>query len=972
MAVRSRLWRDALAVSVLVFTSHTALGQTTGSISGRVTDPTGERLPGVTVEATSERLQGARTTVTSRDGVYRFPAVPPGPYRLRAGLPGFRWAERTATVSLDTTATVDLALQLSTEEQVVVSGETLVDSASTTTGTNYRSQVVSRLPVSRNYADVVRLNPGVSFDRGKTQGRVLALTIEGSTSAENLWLIEGINTSDVVYGIQGKLLNEEFVQEVQVKTGGYQAEYGGALGGVINVVTKSGGNTFHGGAFAYFDSGATRAQPIYVPGEDFPSDQKTTPGNQFDLGANLGGFLLKNRLWFFGVYNRVHAPSTITSREAPASPDRFPVDQTRTLYGAKLTGNISSRTTLVGTIFADPSLSEGAACGDPVNSADPGTWQCQRSYGGLDAALRLDQLVGSRVFATLQASRHRDSFELVGTGAGGAVRFEDRTCEGGTPELPCEPADPPNQRAGGLGLISGPGDNARSKRLQYGGSATFYAGNHELRAGGQYQDLEQVAVTFYTGAQTVTYLNQYGQNYYQHDFFARSREDLTPVDVPTRPEARRLGFYAQDSFRATPNLTIHAGLRWDQDTLKEPSGATIFKTSNEWQPRLGVVWDPWKDGVTRVYASAGRFYYALPLDLASLAYGHLIEATTFNFSPVDLTPDPSVTNRPPQEPRGSDFGDPVDEGLKGIYQDEFTIGIERALTPTLSVGVKGRYRSLGRTIEDRCDLDYNAPVNNGSSCAIMNPGSSGRFARGNVPTCNGLDEPFHECSETGAATVAARRLYRGIEILVKESVGDSLWLQASYVYSSLRGNYDGIVSSFGQTNPGLLIDFDYPQYFRNTYGALALDHPHQARLDLTYTFPFRTFVGLGAYVQSGAPRNRLGSVHAYQPFIAPVFLIPRGSGERLPTLWEADLTVGYPFSIGPVVVTAQVYLFNLFNNQFPTYRNPVYRRFTVNPPGYPDTIYDADVPADYLAGNRDKIQGRQDPRLFRASLRVSF
>ena len=147
-----------------------AAGQTTGSISGRVVDPSGAPIPGVTVEATSQSLQGARTIVTAGDGVYRFPAVPPGHYQIRATLPGFRAVEKSATVSLDATTTLDLTLQLSTEEQVLVSGEApLIDLTSTTTGTNYTSEVIARLPVARNYADIVRSNPGVSRPTGATR-----------------------------------------------------------------------------------------------------------------------------------------------------------------------------------------------------------------------------------------------------------------------------------------------------------------------------------------------------------------------------------------------------------------------------------------------------------------------------------------------------------------------------------------------------------------------------------------------------------------------------------------------------------------------------------------------------------------------------------------------------------------------------------------------------------------------------------
>ena len=258
----------ALVAVCLLITSRTGRAQTTGSISGHVADPSGAPLPGATVEATSPNLQGVRTAVTDSAGAFRFPAVAPGAYRVRAALGGFRAVEKTATVSLGATATVDLMLQIAAEDQVNVSGETpLIDQTSTTTGTNYTSNVIAHLPVARNYADIVKANPGVSTDRGDTEGRSLALTIYGATSAENQWIIDGVNTTNGFKGVQGKAINNEFVQEVEVKTGGYQAEYGRALGGLVNVITKSGGNEFHGDGFVYYDSTGTAAEQQFHPGD---------------------------------------------------------------------------------------------------------------------------------------------------------------------------------------------------------------------------------------------------------------------------------------------------------------------------------------------------------------------------------------------------------------------------------------------------------------------------------------------------------------------------------------------------------------------------------------------------------------------------------------------------------------------------------------------------------------------------------
>ncbi len=157
----------AFGVLVLALGVRELAGQTTGSVAGRVVDSSGASLPAVTVEATSPSLQGTRTAMTSASGAYRFPALPPGTYFVRASLPGFRVAEKDATVRLDATATADFTLEPAATEQVVVSSEApLIDSNATTTGTNYTSSVINHLPVARNYADIVKSNPGVSTDVG--------------------------------------------------------------------------------------------------------------------------------------------------------------------------------------------------------------------------------------------------------------------------------------------------------------------------------------------------------------------------------------------------------------------------------------------------------------------------------------------------------------------------------------------------------------------------------------------------------------------------------------------------------------------------------------------------------------------------------------------------------------------------------------------------------------------------------------
>jgi Carboxypeptidase regulatory-like domain/TonB-dependent Receptor Plug Domain len=961
--------RVALAAA-LVLAAWAGRAQTTGSIDGRLTDSEGGALPG-SVSATSPSLQGTRTTIADRAGLFRLPAVPPGEYTVRAGLPGFRQAEKTATVRLDGTASVDFVLEPLQTEEVVVSGEApAIDQTSTTTGTSYTSEVITRLPVARNYADIVRSNPGVSTDRGATEGRSLALTIYGATSAENQWIIDGVNTTNVFKGVQGKAINNEFVQEVEVKTGGYQPEYGRALGGVVNVITKSGGNEFHGDGFLYYDSAGTTADKQDRPGDLVLAETRVAEGTRLDYGADLGGFLVKDRLWFFGAFNRVESReelSRVVETAHVSTEDRFPRDTAENLYSGKLTWNAAASTTVVGTIFADPSKSSGAEGAAPVNP-EPSTWYSARDQGGTDFGIRLSHLFGSQAIATLQGSYHKDRYALS---APDGIRYQDLTCEGGTPDLPCDPPThwEPNDVTGGYGYVGALAENSASDRKQFRGDLTLFEGNHEIKVGGDYNHGRTDAHSFFTGGQWVNLSNVFGTPYYEHFFFGVSAEDPTPVPQIFRiAETEDFGAYLQDSWKAASNLTINAGLRWDGENTLDYAGRTVLRLRTAWQPRLGVIWDPWRDGATKVYAFAGRFSYALPTAQAAVLFANFSGLVSYNFDPISVVQDPDAPWELGVWDGGGPFGSPVDSAIVAPYQDELTVGVERSFGSSLTVGLKGTYRRLGGAIETRCDLEPGEETS-GSNCAIITPGSDGRFASGDYPTCNGYNEPWDACAEPGTATPPAKRVYRGIELLARQTVGDRLWIQVSYVYSSLRGNYDGGVDQsflFGVSTPGASDAFDFPALSHNGYGDLFLDRPHRLRLDGYWVTPLRLVVGLQAFAESGAPLNKYGYFNeTYGP---QVFLVPRGSAGRLPTLWGTNLTFTYPISVGPATVTLQAYLFNVFNRQIATARDEYWS--WSQPAGYPDSIFDPNQPQDNV--DYGAVLQRSDPRSFRAAVRVSF
>ena len=1022
-------YRFTLVLSVcLLLLAPIVVAQTTGTIEGTVTDQNGGALPGVTVEITSPNLQGQRTATTGNDGRFRFVSVPPGPYKVTANLSGMGTSAKTATVTLDSTATVNLQMSVSAKEAITVTGEApLIDTSSTTTGTSYSAKVIEKLPIARNYASIVLMQPGVQTDAGETQGRALAISVYGATSAENLWIIDGVNTTNVIKGFQGKAINGEFIQEVEVKTGGYQAEYGRNTGGVVNVITKSGGNEFHGDVFGYYNPQSFTSKQRFdlTPNESRTGDaSKETAGSHTvnidrrEGGVDLGGFFLKDHIWFYGAYDRVVNDQDIVPITGSRANESFPQKQISNLWAGKLTFNVAQGTTIVATMFADPQVNTGALV-VPI-SQNPLSYNGRRDVGGTDWAGRFNQLFGSFGILTGQYSRHKDRFQTTPDGLD-VQQVRDTT-------------QSPNVITGGFGSVFGPTVNNRSQRDLYSGSFTGYLGGNEFKMGGDYSKDATSGATYYTGGQrsriikcgtgssacdlsrAPSYTNSAGvtsQVFYRHDFFTASAADQTPlVQAPFDTPTKRWGAFVQDQWRILPTLTVNAGLRWDQEHYFAGDGHTAFKLLNQWAPRFGFVWDFVGDGTSKLYASGGRFFFAIPTDLNARVFSANTQIQNFNYSPTALNHDFAARSHLIQV--GSFAGEPVEcfnttispcnSPLKASYQDELTLGVEKALDPTFSVGIKGTYRTLGRTVEDRCDLDPDDPLSRVNTCGIFNPGSSGPIANGAIKTCDtstNPTDPYYNngngtCNLAGVPVGDAKRIFRGIELTARKAFSQTLWAQASYLYSSLRGNYSGAIrEASGQTDPGINADYDYWQFTTNAYGNLELDRPHQFRVDAVYNAPFGVAVGGQFYVRSGVPTSRLGYYNSFYPDL--LYLDQRGSNGRLPVDYEANLSLAYNINIGPVTVTPQLYLFNVLNRQTVTgtdqryniygtfvtdKTSPFYGQAGLQPGGdhgngKPDPSSGIVCPATATAPCSDnadyqKATTRVGQRFIRAALKISF
>ncbi len=404
---------------------------------------------------------------------------------------------------------------------------------------------------------------------------------------------------------------------------------------------------------------------------------------------------------------------------------------------------------------------------------------------------------------------------------------------------------------------------------------SLFLGGHQVKLGGDYQKDLTSGFSYYSGGQSLTIFPcrqgvrnntcdltkapfmdvaaGHIQVFYSHVYYVANGQDLTPTaSSPFNAFSTSWSAYVQDEWKVLPNLSVNLGVRYDRQKVYKGDDTVAMDLKDQWAPRVGVSWDPLKDGSSKVYASAGRFYYNTPTDLNVQVFTAKSSVGAVNYSPTGLTQDPTAP-RPGYVSLGTADGQPVDPGTKQAYQDEFTIGLEKALDPTFSLGAKFTYRTLGRTIEDRVDLDPNDPANPYGFSAFFNPGGSGPVASGAIPTCNSSENPTDphagECGLPGVAMPAAKRIYRGIELLARKRVGESLWLQASYLYSTLRGNYSGAIrTASGQTDPGFNTDFDFYQLLDNADGNLELDHPHSFRVDGFWTAPFGLQAGLGFWV----------------------------------------------------------------------------------------------------------------------------
>jgi hypothetical protein len=967
-----------LAIAVLLAPASAFAQSSAGTISGKVMDENGAALPGVTAEATSAALQGQKLSVTDAGGNFRLVALPPGAYTVTFSMDGFQNVVQE-DIRVNIGGQIPLVVTMNsafTDTMVVTSSDRpLVNTQSTESGVSLSSDFFQDLPTGRNYASVARVAPGAQDDASGT-------TFYGSTGAENAYYIDGVNTTGVELGQQGKNLNFEFIQEVQVKTGSYGAEYGRNTGGIIEVVTKSGGNELTGDVFGYYDDDSLESSLSTEAAAGGVSGSTRTVGrNRSDLGFDLGGAFQKDKLWYFVAYDQVDNTDDKESVEnfapfvpnAPGLGDQFQTKTTRDLAAAKLTWKISPTHTLAGSFFDDSGEQTGLLAGYSL-AAPPSHFTGVAGFGAPDYALNYDGVLSESVLISGRLSQHNEENTQTGAGAD-LVGFIDQTDPLGDGTITWGWAGAPT--LSGFGFFQ----NQEFTRDQTRADVTYFVndfgGDHEFKIGAELEDVGVINANRNSGGSRVYRFpcsasrcpNDPTGYYYRHRYFVQTKIDpyaataadlRDPLTIDTKAENEAL--FLQDSWRVADNFTLNLGVRHDTQSLFNAAGQVQQKLDDGTAPRLGFIWDPMKNGRSKVYAHYGKFYETIPMDIVIRSYGGEITVFAYNFSqnPADLAGDRAVGRG--SSTLGGGFSN-VDPGTESQHIEELVIGGEYEVTNDMSVGVKYINRDLKNIMEDALSAsgDY----------FIGNPG------RGLMTGTYDIGYAFGYNSTLHALPVPTRK-FEGYEVTLTKRPTKNFQFLASLLFSELTGSYDGLFqASTGQLDPNLNSAFDYYDFSVNNKGKLSNDRPFQAKIDGAYNFGSGVTVGASAYYRDGVPVTAMGYSDAYANW--EYYLSERGAFGRTDTEFEADVHVGYPIALkNGAEINLLLDVFNLLDRQGETGRS---NRYDLNEDYQPidwftgveaPPITPGDATRPPTNASFNTANAWQNPRSVRLGVRFSF
>jgi hypothetical protein len=974
----TRIFAFAL-VAALILIPGAQAQSVRGSIEGRVTDESGAAMPGVTITLSSPNLQGTRTEVTENDGSFRFLQLPPGTYAALFEMDMFQsQREEGIVVNIGRKARLDMTLVGAFQDELVVTSERpLVDTSNTELGVNLQADQFKDLPTRRNYTSVARVAPGAQADAA-------GQTFYGSTGAENSYYIDGVNTTGIELGQQGKVLNFEFIQEVQVKTAGYGAEYGRSTGGLINVITKSGGNEFTGDVFGYADDGGD----LKGEAERGPISRATQRklDARSDFGIDLGGYIAKDKLWFFGAYDRVDNDDIIISLEdfaafvpGAATKGQQVIDNVeRDLWAGKLTFQATAGHSFYASAFGDPSTNVGPGNPEFSLAGPPTHYIATQETGATDYSINWDGVFGRRFIANARYSEHQEELTVTGEGAD-LVGFLDQTdpLGDGTTTWGWEGAPAPS----GFGFFQ----NQEFGREQINASASYFVddfgGSHEFKAGYEEEEISVNNANRNSGGSRVYRFpcsasrclgdNAGADYYYRHRYFVSSKIDpltataadvVDPLVVDTK--ATNDAWYLQDTWRPTGNVTVNAGVRFETQQLYNAFGEVSADIDDNVSPRIGITIDPTKEGKAKIFAHYGRFYETIPMDIVIRSFGGEITVFAYNYSqdPADFAGLPGDQLGRNSTTLGGGVSR-VDPGVEGQYLDEFVLGGEMEVGGNWSVGAKYVKRDLKSVIEDALSAD--------GDYFIGNPGRGLMEGTYDIAGAFGYNDVLHQLDEP-------TRTFEGVEITASKQLTKNFQFLASALWSELKGSYDGTFqASTGQLDPNLNSAFDYFDFSVNNTGFLSNDREWQLKFDGIYNTPVKLVVGASAFYNTGTPVTAMGYSSAYANW--EFYLSERGAFGRVDDSYELDLHFGYPIEFGNGAELNLLFdIFNALDAQTETvreirYTGPDEVYVVLNNDGTPiPPITPGDASRPPTSEGFNTARQWTDPRSFRFGARLSF
>lgn len=724
------------AVMLLVATSAFAQGggaSSTGSISGEVNDSQGGVLPGVTVTATSPAQIGALTAVTNEAGIYRFPSVPPGEYKLQFELPGFQNVSRDGVrITLGFNAQVNVQLGVaSLQETVTVSGQSpVIDTSATRVQTNYDAQQLASIPNARDMWSLLATTPSVSLNRvdvgGATMGTQTTYFAYGY-SGQNRPLVEGINTTEGT-SAAGFYLDYGSFEEVFIGAAGNSAEMPNP-GVLTQFVSKSGGNNLSLNLYYDFETEGLQSKNLTAEQVAPITTIRDVNGNRLsnyrNLNVAVGGPLVRDKFWGFFAY--LNQQNSVAAPPSGSILDGTPFDTKLFNYTGKGTYQLNQANKFIGYLQhgtkQQPNRTDINTGGAPVHIAadsttlqDSPSWVYKGEWNGT---------IGQNIFAEFRAGQFGYNFGLVSNTT--ATRYESITT---------------NHVLGG-----GRDWELRRRRNQYTGAVSFFKdaflrGSHNFKVGGEY--LDETGNTLWNQG-------------YADNVVHFVNGDLTGPLSATTPSSVRLynnanswnglkttSLFLTDTWTIN-RLTLNLGARLDdyvawlpEQTLPAgrfvgaqsyPEVSEVIRFTNL-VPRFGATYDVTGDGKTVLKGNWGRFAFNPGVNLAD-AVNPNTSTQYAVWTWDDLNNDrvfqlnERVGTQPTQQ-FGGTVNTSIDPNLENSYTDEASVFVERAVLQDLGVRVgyvwKKDYNGWQQMNDGRPHSAYNVPV------TIIDPGPDGSVA----------------------------------------------------------------------------------------------------------------------------------------------------------------------------------------------------------------------------------------------------